>query len=393
MKKMILSLALFICTCTLSFARGEAPLPSASGNSNAYLEQVYRLFSENGEYQDWSLEAKQEWVQLMPMKQDFGSSEEAIDHFIAKKYGKGDVQTVSIFYVLEDEWGDDFFWTLEQRAQFSEWTVQYFSSTQWDISLCYIPDSHVISPEDAVRIAWEVVSAAQKLPSNIKDTEFVYSISYGIGRIYAADYPPYYTIHFGIPLAEKDDQREPITPYYECSVSNLGEVMDSSYFRATESPDESRETQSNFDPLNYGEHFGEWNLDQKAAFSAEWKPLMDEYLTEHPNYRGFYYYETLYTYGIPSNSDISQNQAAEIAKNAAQQIGATNDYLERADAHFYFDVSNPNEPLWKVYWSTIFSANAKYQDALGYFVVISSPSGNVLDARIYEVGEPLENFR
>ncbi|MEG0639934.1 MAG: hypothetical protein RR824_07810 [Clostridia bacterium] len=85
MKKFFLSLVLLICTCTLSFARGEAPLPSASGNSNAYLEQVYHLFSENGEYQDWPLETKQEWIRLMPIKQDFSSSEEAIDNFVAKK--------------------------------------------------------------------------------------------------------------------------------------------------------------------------------------------------------------------------------------------------------------------------------------------------------------------
>ena len=141
-------------------------------------------------------------------------SEHDLDEYVAQRYGKGNIQTVSLHYVLEEMWGNHFFWTLEQQALVWNWTEKYFPNEQWDVQMNFIPDKSVVPLEDAIQIAWKAVSDVEGLPMSITETDFVTGVSYGISRIYAADYPPYYTIYFGIPLDEEDDQREPVTVYY-----------------------------------------------------------------------------------------------------------------------------------------------------------------------------------
>lgn len=391
-----------------SVASGETS-NSTSMDIN-YIQTVYRLFSQYGQYEQWTIDAKEQWLTAILKVADSdttttinallnssvaGDDNERIDTFLGNRYGEGRAQSISVFYVLQEAWGDQFFWTLEQRSQAWNWTYQYFTNEQWDVSMATVPSSDVISPEKAEDIAWKAVSAAENLPADISQTEFIASISYGVGRNYAADYPPYYTVVFGIPITETDDQREAVTPYYSCSISNLGSVMDSSYYRATPSPTEAEgeEAPADFAPLSYSDTFSGWTLEQKAEFSQEWQPYMKDYMMERPDYRGVYYYETRNTYGLPDDKCIPQINAEELARDAARNAGATEDYLSRATAHFFFDVSESAHPLWKVYFSTIFSHDTAYQDSLGYFVILSADTGDLVDVYSRESGKALEDFR
>ena len=392
-KKMILITSLLLCNIIIFSGLAES-LPSSAGLPETYLENTYELFSENGSYSTWSFQTKLKWINLMPSSnQKLFHSEHDLDEYVAQRYGKGNIQTVSLHYVLEEMWGNHFFWTLEQQALVWNWTEKYFPNEQWDVQMNFIPDKSVVPLEDAIQIAWKAVSDVEGLPMSITETDFVTGVSYGISRIYAADYPPYYTIYFGIPLDEEDDQREPVTVYYSCNVSNFGEVMDSSYFPETKAPKEEKGIESPFEPLPYFETFGSWSIEEKAAFSKEWYSYMKEYKKIHPGYRGMYYYETCHAYGLPTDQDIGQDRAEKISRDALKRYGVSDDYINRASTHFYFDISNPEHKLWKVYLSTLFAAEVKYEDALGYFVTIASATGEVENVEVYEIGKALENFR
>ena len=106
--------------------------------------------------------------------------------------------------------------------------------------------------------------------------------------------------------------------------------------------------------LPYFETFGSWSIEEKAAFSKEWYSYMKEYKKIHPGYRGMYYYETCHAYGLPTDQDIGQDRAEKISRDALKRYGVSDDYINRASTHFYFDISNPEHELWKVYLSTLF---------------------------------------
>ena len=408
MKRRLWYIFIVCMVLLLSAAAGETNQNAVP--QNEYIPTVYRLFAQYGQYDQWPDEAKTQWLAALRTAADsdtaatvdalltsFGANGDAapIDTFLGNRYGQGRTQSISVFYVLQEAWGDHFYWTLEQRAQAWNWTYEYFTNEQWDVRMASLPGVDVVSAEEAAAIAWAAVSAAENLPEDITQTDYISSICYGVGRNYAADYPPYYTVVFGIPLAKPDHQRAAVTSYYSCSVSNLGAVMDSSYYRATPSPAETADTAepTDFAQLAYSDTFSGWSLARKADFSQEWQAYMQDYLAAHPDYRGVPYYETLYTYGIPDETSISQAEAEALARRAAAATGATDDYLARAGAHFFFDVSDAAHPLWKVYFSTLFSHNTAYQDSLGVFVILSADTGNVVDAYTRESGKPLEAFR
>lgn len=103
-------------------------------------------FSENGSYSTWSFQTKLKWINLMPSSnQKLFHSEHDLDEYVAQRYGKGNIQTVSLHYVLEEMWGNHFFWTLEQQALVWNWTEKYFPNEQWDVQMNFIPDKSVRS--------------------------------------------------------------------------------------------------------------------------------------------------------------------------------------------------------------------------------------------------------
>ena len=177
-------------------------------------------------------------------------------------------------------------------------------------------------------------------------------------------------------------------PVFSCCITNEGEVMDSSYDRALIF---SEVKPSAFPQLPY-EPFSAWSLEDKADFSETFFDDMKEYMAVHPDYRGVYYYATRYRYGLPDENSISQEKAEQIAKEAARSIGVDSNELSRTGARVYYDVTEEEQPLWKIYLSTLFSQKTAYDDALGYFVILNANTGAVIDIYEHELGMQLEMF-
>lgn len=93
-------------------------------------------------------------------------------------------------------------------------------------------------------------------------------------------------------------------------------------------------------------------LEERAEYSKEWVPRVEAELKVNPEYRGFHYYETRHIYGVPDESDITQEAAREIATAQIEEVfGIRNVSWEDVYADVYFDITNPEAPLWKMYFA------------------------------------------
>ena len=120
--------------------------------------------------------------------------------------------------------------------------------------------------------------------------------------------------------------------------------------------------------INYVEQenyapFWDWSLEAKAAFSREIRPMMaqaekqgelKQYFTQEGRViaGGNLSLYTAFAYGLPGPEDIPQDAALEKAKQAlVDACGASRQSLEEAASVFvYFDVTDPEKPLWKFFF-------------------------------------------
>jgi flagellar basal body-associated protein FliL len=144
-----------------------------------------------------------------------------------------------------------------------------------------------------------------------------------------------------------------------------------------------------------------WSLEERATWSRVARPIVHRYLSEHPDF--VQYLENLlahryaqsshwpnlisltqYAYGTPDASAISQDKAFDIARGVALERGAQQRYVDDNEHHvFYYDVTDPARPLWKVLVNVLFGdgdVEHPYSPTAphGYFVVMDARTGEVL---------------
>ena len=147
-------------------------------------------------------------------------------------------------------------------------------------------------------------------------------------------------------------------------------------------------------------------VEEKAAFSAKWKPIVDQWLAAHPDTAEWLKQDTgiypailctRHLYGVPSEKAIPEEAAIEIAKKAYLDSGVTGisfvsyapgkvtrvteDMIrERCSIHSFYDITDEGSPLWKIYFSYKEYENPLEEDHKdGYFVIIDAFSGQVLN--------------
>ena len=133
-----------------------------------------------------------------------------------------------------------------------------------------------------------------------------------------------------------------------------------------------------------GIDFFSWTLEEKAAFSAKWRPIANQYKAEHPYFTGArnnFWLWTRRIHGLPSETDMQQNTALAIAKEHLKLYGETDETLSQIDdVQYFFDVTEPERPQWRiiVQWNTDI-ANHNVERERQYFIKINAVTGEVLD--------------
>ncbi|MDR0199871.1 MAG: hypothetical protein LBI43_04760 [Streptococcaceae bacterium] len=156
-------------------------------------------------------------------------------------------------------------------------------------------------------------------------------------------------------------------------------------------------------PGNEYRYFLEATPEEKAAFSAKWKPLLDQWLAERPDIVRWLEQDTgIYTaiavtrhaYGVPSDKAIPLETAIQIAKDAYLNSGITGfSYLtgeitrvteemieERCSINSFYDITDEEQPLWKIHISYAAIYEPLQEDhADGYHVIMNAITGQILN--------------
>lgn len=133
-----------------------------------------------------------------------------------------------------------------------------------------------------------------------------------------------------------------------------------------------------------GVDFFNWTLEEKAAFSAKWRPLADAYKAEHPYFTGArnnFWLWTRRIFGLPSETDLRQEEALRIAKEHLTLYGETDETLNAIDnVQYFFDVTEADRPQWRlcIQWNADF-ANHNMERERQYYIKIDAVTGEVLD--------------
>lgn len=140
-----------------------------------------------------------------------------------------------------------------------------------------------------------------------------------------------------------------------------------------------------------------WNMsvEEKAAFSEKWNPIVDEYATLHPDLvdtKGLMYQATRHVYGIPEEGDMSQEKATEIAMQYLLTKGVSIETFPNRRIVYTYDVTDPDNPVWKllvyhVAFDKITDPCHEF-DSISYQVFINANSGEV----IYSVDNTEDEF-
>lgn len=162
------------------------------------------------------------------------------------------------------------------------------------------------------------------------------------------------------------------------------------------------------------EYIWSWTLEERAAWSKVARPIVLKYLADHPEFpqyledmlTGRYIIHTWpnlisltqYAYGTPDEASISQDKAFSIARGVALERGAIQSYVDENRNHsFYYDVTDPTRPLWKVHISVLFGDGDESHPVhptkpRGYFVVMDAHTGEVLKVTERNVGTGMQDL-
>ncbi len=160
-----------------------------------------------------------------------------------------------------------------------------------------------------------------------------------------------------------------------------------------------------------GVYHWRWTVEERAAWSAVARPIVQKYRQEHPEFETFlremtegkqsiHDWDPLinlteHLYGIPDEQAIPMEKAYAIAFEKAIAMGANAQYIEDKDHHnIFYDITDAARPLWKVDVNMLFGDSdtthpLKPTDWWGYMISIDAHTGSIVDAFPYNVSTPM----
>lgn len=266
----------------------------------------------------------------------------------------------------------------EVRMHGAPATAPYYAGEDELSGVTYVvPSEHDISEEKAVQIAFdcinEIADYEKRLDQLRTEAHFV------CGNRYNNGFEPVWIIYF-----YQDDilQQKMLLAY---DGTYMDTVPAECYFTKTVRPFKA------FDEI-FDYRFDAMTFEEKAAFSAQWIPVMDEYLQDEPycpdRRAHMFYNATRQVFGLPGEQHISKEDATRSAFDAIVTLGASVDSLSARHIGYSFDVTDPENPLWVlvIYRAKLNDGVNEYlpEHAGVYEVKINAFTGDVVKIVPYE---------
>lgn len=140
--------------------------------------------------------------------------------------------------------------------------------------------------------------------------------------------------------------------------------------------------------------FLRFTAEERAAFSAQWKPVVDDFLRDHPAYDAYFrshahcedaYITTRHAYGIPAENALPEAEARALAREAYLAAGIPGVSAEMIDQRCrivaLYDVTE--KPVWKVSITYDAYASGRFVEAdhKGGFAVLIDPFTHAVTRR------------
>ena len=135
--------------------------------------------------------------------------------------------------------------------------------------------------------------------------------------------------------------------------------------------------------VDINDFFDRMGHQERAEYSKKWKPVADAYLAAFPNAGDAYdpfIASTRYVYGVPDEASLTEEEAIAIASSVISEMGGTTTQQNFDHADILYDVTTPDQPLWKllVYWVETAEGEKRFR------VVLDAETGEVQEAFIVE---------
>lgn len=151
-------------------------------------------------------------------------------------------------------------------------------------------------------------------------------------------------------------------------------------------------TITNHSEDGFGVRFADLNfyrmtIEEKAAFSQKWIPIVNQYIKTHPYYpnkNDLFYQATRIVFGVPGADDLSQEEAMEIATEAIIPLGANPSTIDQRMIGYSFDITDPEHPIWALaFYPAVVDDHAENllpENFHTYLVLLDAKTGAVLDS-------------
>ncbi len=355
-----------------------------------YAAQVKQVEHEQGDYALWPIKEKETLVKALMEMGYIGESEETArlldagtaeadkhalaDQLLLALTGQTDPQEINLDIITYAILGSSDTWTPEQRVWWQGITNMY-RAPDADANTFVVPTATDLSEKDAIAIAKAAVLKAYELPDTALDQ------AQAVADLYTTPQRPDYRRWCVLFNVYREGSSNYVERIYSATVDMAGNVIadpDLNEPHVEEAAARHKELKrlealpkppllvayyKYLEAANYNS-FKWWTLEMRAAFSLELRepiqavvasgdltPLVDPLYGDVPGSELIA--STVFAHGMPGDGDIAQAEALVLAKQALQDAYGldANTLALYEDICVYFDITNPDRPLWKFYFN------------------------------------------
>ncbi len=425
-KKISLSLVLALVLIFVAVAAVAATLLW-----DDYALKVKQTEQEKGDYEKWPAKDKIDLVKALAEMGHIAESDEtkllfdpsipdADAHRIADKLlmnlTQRKVFDISLIEMTQSIWGSYVTWTPERKAWWQS-IENMEREPSPDAIIMVMPEEGDLSEEEAILIAKEATLKAFGLPESYLDGGYqVYTELYVTPA--RPEYRRWYVQIHEIVKEESINGPSLFSATMDARTGTLIADPD----KGSVLPEEQKERYDNkpvFEQFSHPlyavreklrdeavdegglEMFELRNrtLEQKAAYSKEVNPIIQAILDSGDlspvTFDGYVDYSIVapstYTYGLPGDNDIPQEQALELAVKAIRETYGLDESIVALYKWVctYFDISDPEKPLWRFLiqpetWRDFEGGLDNPQYDLRYRVEIDARTGDIVTAEEFQ---------
>lgn len=379
--------------------------------------QIVETEQTDGRYVDWPIEKKSALVSALV---DLGYTEETTkvkqllantllvdeahqvaDDVLVAFTGR-EVSEVSFMIIMETAWGPFDQWTKEEQAWYSKLMVDV--GIQKDDHTLYLEPEGSIDEAQAISIARREIAKGYGIAESELDKYSVITTFQVPEFAEPGDDQPYWCVEYMAP----EDMSEDVRLFIQFSIfihPETGIPLESVQSILARNTLPEQFSHPLYDALktlsDQADSAPLWDrtLEQKTEYSEMINPMVREILNSGDLSTITFDGQTdnsliaasTYTYGLPGESDISQEQAFKLAVNAVQETyGLDEDTIGLYKlVSVYFDVTNPEKPLWKYLfrpetWRDFEGGLDSPQYGLRYRVELDARTGDIISAEEFE---------